>query len=247
MSLFIKVREERGYNLNMDFSGLEKLSLVDYDDNISCTLFTAGCNFRCPFCHNSSLVLTPQLMDKIPFSKILDYLTKRHNVLDAVTITGGEPTLMDDLDVKCLSIKALGYKIKLDTNGTNPALVKSLVEKGLIDYVAMDIKNSLKKYSMTIGLSSFDSKAVEETISFLINGNLKFEFRTTVIDEFHEDSDFVEIGQLVSGCQRFFIQRYIDNEHCIQRGFHPVSKEKALGFKSLLEAAGIKAELRGYD
>ena len=130
----------------MDFSGWEKMSLVDYDDNLTTTLFTAGCNFRCPFCHNSDLVLHPEKTFRIPWEEIKAYLVKRKGMLDAVCITGGEPTMMPDLLDKMREIKALGYKIKLDSNGTRPDILKKAYEEGLVDYIAMDIKNSPEKY-----------------------------------------------------------------------------------------------------
>src|SRR5574344_1507235 len=149
----------------MDFSGWEKLSLLDFDDNITTTLFMAGCNFRCPFCHNSSLVLDPAHAPKIAWSEIMEYLEKRKKVLDAVCVTGGEPTLMPDLEDKLRDIKSLGYKIKLDSNGSHPAILKKLVSLGLVDYIAMDIKNSPEKYPLTVGTIDVKLDSINESIS----------------------------------------------------------------------------------
>ncbi|MCI1245440.1 MAG: anaerobic ribonucleoside-triphosphate reductase activating protein [Bacilli bacterium] len=231
----------------MDFSGWEKLSLLDYDDNITTTLFTAGCNFRCPFCHNSSLVLDSVHAPKIAWADIVKYLHKRRSVLDAVCVTGGEPTLMDDLESKLHDIKSLGYKVKLDSNGSRPAVLKKLVSEGLVDYVAMDIKNSPEKYAMTVGSLEADMKAIGESIAFLIHGSLPYEFRTTAIEEYHTMKDFEEIGAWLEGADRYFIQRYVDSENCISHGLHMIPKEKALEAKAIVGKHVKAAFLRGYD
>ena len=231
----------------MDFSGWEKLSLVDFDDRIATTLFVAGCNFRCPFCHNSELVLHPKNNPTIPWEEIMEYLCRRKGVLDAVVITGGEPTLMNDLIEKMQDIKKLGYLIKLDTNGTNPDLLMDLSNLGLVDYIAMDIKNSLPKYGVTSGKPLLDTSKIEESIRFLINGVVDYEFRTTIIDEFHTSLDMERIGQLIEGAKRYYLQRYIDNEYCIEHGFHEVPKEKALVFKAIVNKYVEQVSLRGYE
>jgi pyruvate formate lyase activating enzyme len=231
----------------MDFSGWEKLSLVDYDDNLTTTVFMAGCNFRCPFCHNSSLVLDPAHAPTIPWSEIMDYLKKRHGVLDAVCVTGGEPTLMPDLEDKLRDIKSLGYKVKLDSNGSHPVILKKVVSEGLVDYVAMDIKNSLVKYPMTIGTTAVNLDDVKESVDFLIHGQVGYEFRTTAIEEYHSMKDFEAIGAWLEGAKRYYIQRYIDSDNCISHGLHMLSKEKALEAKAIMEKYVVLASLRGYD
>ncbi len=231
----------------MDFSGLEKLSLVDFDDKITCTLFTAGCNFRCPFCHNGELVLHPELSPKLNWDEVYSYLEKRRKMLDAVTISGGEPLIHPDVEEKIAAIKKLGYMIKLDTNGSFPAFIKHLVESGLVDYVAMDIKNSRARYAETIGLKSFDLTPIQESLDYLLGEHVDYELRTTVMEEFHDEESFKDIAAWVKGAKRYFIQGYKDREGCIEHGFHMVEKEKALRFRAILEEAGIKASLRGYD
>ncbi|MBP5216543.1 MAG: anaerobic ribonucleoside-triphosphate reductase activating protein [Bacilli bacterium] len=231
----------------MDFSGWEKLSLVDFDDKITTTLFMAGCNFRCPFCHNSDLVLHPDTAPKIPWSEIMEYLKKRQGVLDAVCVSGGEPTLMHDLEEKLKDIKSLGYLVKLDSNGSNPALLRKFVSMSLVDYVAMDIKNSKKRYAETIGLSHYDLAPIEESVSFLMNAGIPYEFRTTIMEEFHDEESIVEIGQWIAGAKRYFLQLYIESEHCIQQGHHPIAKEKAEKFLLLLKPYLANAKLRGYE
>ncbi|HBM70826.1 MAG TPA: anaerobic ribonucleoside-triphosphate reductase activating protein [Firmicutes bacterium] len=231
----------------MDFSGWEKLSLVDYDDNITTTLFTSGCNFKCPFCHNGDLVLHPGETIKIPFEEIKEYLRKRQGVLDAVCVSGGEPTLMSDLEEKLTFIKSLNYKVKLDTNGSNPKTMKSLLEKHLVDYIAMDIKNSKEMYGKTIGVANYDLSLIEESVNFLLNSSFDYEFRTTLIDEFHIEKEIEEIGQWIKGAKRYFLQHYIDSENCIQHGLHEVPLEKAKSYSKILKKYIPQVYLRGYD
>lgn len=230
----------------MDFSGWEKLSLLDFDEHITTTLFMAGCDFRCPFCHNSSLVLSPDKAPKIPWQEIMDYLSKRKGVLDAVCVSGGEPTMMNDLEEKIRDIKSLGYEVKLDSNGSRPEVLKKLLDKKLIDYVAMDIKNSKEKYAMTAGVL-LDVHKIEESIEILKSSQISFEFRTTAILEYHTLRDFEEIGEWLKGAPKYFIQRYIDNDNCIRHGLHELPKEKALEAKALLEKYIGFVDLRGYS
>ena len=230
----------------MDFSGFEKLSLVDYDDNLTATLFMAGCPFRCPFCHNGDLVLHPERAPKIPFDEILEYLKKRQGVLDAVCISGGEPTLMPDLEEKIRAIREIGYLIKLDSNGCNPKVVRSLIEKGLVDYVAMDIKNSKGKYMATCG-TVIDLAEIEESVKLLMTSGVRYEFRTTMMEEFHDEEDIVEIARWIQGAERYFLQRYIDSPSCIRHNFHEVPVEKAKKFIEAIKPYIPNAALRGYD
>ncbi len=231
----------------MDFNGWEKLSLVDFDDHISTTLFSAGCNMRCPFCHNRTLVLTPNENPVIDWREIEDYLKRRRGIIDAVVITGGEPTINKDLIDKIQEIKKLGYLIKLDSNGTNPDLLIDLVNLGLVDYVAMDIKNCMEKYGETCGNSFIDLSKIKESIDFLIGGVVDYEFRTTIIDEFHSNDDMERIGHLLDGAKRYFLQKYVDGENCIKPGFHEVDKEKALRFKAIMSKYVGEVSLRGYE
>ncbi len=168
--------------------------------------------------------------------------------MEAVCITGGEPTLGgDDLIAKMKDIKGLGYKIKLDSNGFRPALLRKIVDEGVVDLIAMDIKNSLKKYGMTIGIPNYDTSNVEESIAFLKEGRVPYEFRTTIIDEFHTEEDIEEIGRLIEGSPRYAMQLYIDSEGCIERGFHSVCGEKAHRFLEIMKRYVPSAKLRGYD
>ena len=192
------------YTTYMEIFGIEKLSLVDYDGKVAATVFTASCNYRCGFCHNSPLVTNVKSLTSIAESEILQYLTKRKGILDGVCISGGEPTLQRDLPVFCEKIKKLGLCVKLDTNGTNPDMLKMLVNNGLCDYVAMDIKNSKEFYLQTIDISDASQlKLVERSVELLKSGNIDFEFRTTLVQEFHNDHNMLCIGRWIQGDEKY--------------------------------------------
>ena len=233
------------YNLDMDFVGIEKLSLVDYDGKISCILFTEHCNFRCPFCHNSALVLGKNNF-AIPFEDILSYLKKRKGVLDGVVISGGEPTLMPDLKEKIKAIKDLGYAIKLDSNGTHPETIKDLYESGLIDYVAMDIKNSPDGYPEIVGTVHVDMDKIKESIHYLKTSGIDYEFRTTLVSEFHDEERIEEMGKMIEGAKCLFLQKFISSEHCIETNLNPVDENTANKYKEILSKYVKKVSLRGY-
>lgn len=227
----------------MKISGLQKLSLVDYPEHTACTIFTSGCNFACPFCHNSSLV--QNLADEITENKVLEYLIKRKNILDAVCISGGEPTLQKDLLEFINKIKNMGYKIKLDTNGTNFEILKYLIDNKLIDYVAMDIKNSLEKYPLTTNCKvNLDN--IKKSIGYLLNSNIEYEFRTTLVQEFHTTEDIENISLLISGAKKYYLQKFVDSDNCIARGLHEITKEKVLQFQKILQDKIPQTFLRGY-
>jgi len=228
------------------FVGLEKLSLVDYDNKVSCILFKQGCNFRCPFCHNSSLVTRLKENTEIPFEEILAYLRKRKGVLDAVVISGGEPTLDLELKDEIKKIKEIGYLIKLDTNGTHPEVIKDLLENNLLDYIAMDIKNSFEKYPSTIGVDNYEKEKILQSIDLIINSKIDYEFRTTLIEEFHSLEDMNKIGEIIKGAKKFYLQKFIDHETNIEQGLRSVTKENALIYKSVLSKYVESVELRGY-
>ncbi|MFA5503021.1 MAG: anaerobic ribonucleoside-triphosphate reductase activating protein [Bacilli bacterium] len=228
------------------FVGLEKLSLVDYDNKVSCILFKQGCNFRCPFCHNSSLVTRLKENTEIPFEEILAYLRKRKGVLDAVVISGGEPTLDLGLKDEIKKIKEIGYLIKLDTNGTHPEVIKDLLENNLLDYIAMDIKNSFEKYPSTIGVDNYEKEKILQSIDLIINSKIDYEFRTTLIEEFHSLEDMNKIGEIIKGAKKFYLQKFIDHETNIEQGLRSVTKENALIYKSVLSKYVESVELRGY-
>ena len=228
----------------MEFVGIDKFSLLDFEDKISCVLFCKPCNFRCPFCHNGTTVLEAETV--IPFEDILEYLESRKGLIDAVVVSGGEPTLMPDLKEKIIKLRELGFLIKLDTNGTNPEAIKDLYESGLIDYVAMDIKNSFKKYPLTVGVKNAYLDKVSQSIQYLMSSGIDYEFRTTLVDEFHDAQCIREMGETLKGAKRLYLQKFVDRESCIQRGLHQVSKEKAESFVDILKPFIDKVSLRGY-
>ena len=230
----------------MKIIGLEKLSLVDYDGHTACTLFTGGCNFRCPFCHNGDLVLTPQNFDTYSDDEIFSYLEKRQGLLDGVVISGGEPTMYADLPDYAKRIKALGYDVKLDTNGTNPEMLKVLVNNGLIDYVAVDIKSSKEGYSKMAGVKTFPEK-VALTVEFLEKNKIPYEFRTTLVNELISEKDIISMSEWLKNCEKLFLQKFIERDGCIEKGLHEVPKEIALHYLDIFKERGINASLRNYD
>ncbi len=232
----------------MKIVGFEKLSLVDFNDKIGSTIFLSSCNFRCPFCHNSSLAFDNKDNKEFSFSEILEYLELRKGKIEAVCVTGGEPTLNSDLETNLLEIKKRGFFIKLDTNGTNYLMVKRLLENNIIDYVAMDIKNSFKDYSKTIGVSFDNNKKenIEKMISFLINSNYNYEFRTTLVEEFHHEESINDISNLLAGAKTLYLQKFVSSEFCINPNLHEVSEEKALKYKEMLSKKIDNVYLRGY-
>lgn len=234
------------YNQYMEFYGIEKFSLVDYDEKVCVTLFSAYCNFACPFCHNSFLVFPSKEVEPISFDEILKYLKSRVGLIDAVTISGGEPMLMDDLIDKIKTIKKLGYLIKLDTNGTNPKIMKYLIDNKLIDYVAMDVKNSLEKYPITIGKNNIDLEKIVESINILKQNIIDYEFRTTLVKEFHDEKSIEEMGKLIKGAKKLVFQKFVDSEGCIKKGLHPIDETKAKQFVDIICKYVDVVKLRGY-
>ena len=199
----------------MNISGIQKLTLLDYPGTVACTLFTAGCNFRCPFCHNAMLVLPEQIEEaKISQDEVMSFLKKRVGMLDGVAITGGEPLLHADLPELLKEIKALGYKIKLDTNGSNPKLLRRIVEAGLVDRVAMDIKNDPEQYMLTVGCK-VDMKAIEQSKDYLLSGVIDYEFRTTVVKGIHTRESLVAAAKWISGAKEYYLQQFKDSGNLI--------------------------------
>ncbi len=220
--------------------------MVDFDEKIACTVFTGGCNFRCPFCHNGALVVGNVKAEQIDENEVFDYLEKRKGLVDAVCVTGGEPTLQSDLKDFLRKVRDMGYLTKLDTNGLRPDVLKDVLKEKLVDYVAMDVKNSLQKYAVTVGLESVDTSKIKESIDTLLSGSVEYEFRTTLIKEFHTAEDIEKIADTINGAQRYFMQKYKDNEECISHGFSPIEKDEAENFKAFFDGKVAKIGLRGY-
>ncbi len=232
-------------NDEVRFYGLQKLTLLDYPGMMAATVFTGGCNFRCPFCHNRSLVFLNENNGEISSDDILSYLKTRSKILDGVCISGGEPLLHKGIGNFIRQVKDLGLKVKLDTNGSNFEAMKKLIEERLIDYVAMDIKNHPKKYSETIGLETFDLKAIEKSKNYLLEDHVDYEFRTTVVKEFHTVSDFEKIGRWIEGAKNYYLQNFEDHGSCIQQGLSEVDLETLEKMKQAVSAYVKHVEIRG--
>ena len=231
----------------MKLGGLQKMTLLDFPGRVACTLFTVGCNFRCPFCHNSSLVATPEVPE-LSQDDFFAFLRKRQGLLDGVAITGGEPLLHPDMPAFLEKIRALGYAVKLDTNGAFPDRLRTVLEAGLADYVAMDVKNSREKYEQTAGVSGILPR-VEQSAALLMAGKTPFEFRTTLVDEFHEPEDFTAIGRWIAGTERYFIQGFVDSGDILagSDACHPAGPEKAKACLEAIRPFVPAAQLRGVE
>lgn len=227
----------------MDAAGLQKLTLLDYPGKLACTVFFPGCNLRCPFCHNASLVLPERPKSVIPQEELLDFLKSRQGKLDGVCITGGEPTLYRELPELLKAIRDLGFSIKLDTNGTRPEVLKALLEDGLVDYVAMDIKNSPEKYPLTCGGMDFLPQ-VKESVSLLEQSDVDHEFRTTVLHPYHTSEDLAAIGRWLSGAKNYFIQQFVDSGDLLGEG-QPLPPEELQVLLKSVQPYIPAAALRG--
>ncbi len=232
--------------------GLNKTTLLDYPGFVAATLFTGGCNFRCPYCHNRDLVLKDQSLVPLSEEEIFAFLQKRRNVLTGVCITGGEPTLYPDLPEFISQIRELGYLVKLDTNGTNPQMLGDLIRAGLIDYCAMDIKNAPDKYGVTTSFSTdhsaFDLTAVERSVQILMNQKrIPYEFRTTIVKELHDETDMLAIARWISGADAYFLQSYTDSSGVLCKGFHAHPDETLHAYAALCRQFIPNTFLRGIS
>ena len=208
----------------MDIKGLQKTTLLDFPGRVASTVFTGGCNFRCPFCHNASLVLAPTDISSIPEEEFFNHITKRKGILDGVCITGGEPLLQSDIIEFIKRIKEIGLAVKLDTNGSFPKKLKALIDDRLIDYVAMDIKNSPQRYAETCGLPKFP-EGVDESIDLLMGASIPYEFRTTVVKELHTMEDMIALAQRIKGAKAYFIQSFKDSGDILASGYSAHSED----------------------
>lgn len=229
----------------MRIQGLQKLTLLDYPEKVACTVFTAGCNFRCPFCHNASLVVDIPKEPEIDEEAFFAFLKKRQGILDGVCITGGEPLLQPDIESFMMKIKELGYAIKLDTNGSFPERLQELVEKGLVDYVAMDIKNSLESYAATSGMETLDMVSVEKSVAYLKEGHVPYELRTTVVKNFHSKEQFEKIGRWLAGTQRYFLQSFVDSGDLIGKEIQGCDEAEMREFIAIIKKYIPNAQIRG--
>lgn len=213
--------------------GLQKLTLQDYPGKVACILFTAGCNFRCPYCHNGDLVLGPE--PGLSAEDGLAFLRKRAGLLDGVCISGGEPLMHAETLRLAAEAKAMGYSVKIDTNGSYPAVLEQMIAHRLVDYVAMDIKNSPQRYAETIGLRHFSLEPVRKSVSLLLSGAVAYEFRTTVVREFHRPEDLEAIAHWIAGADRYFLQSFQDGEKVIRPGLHGYTQEELIRIAARLK------------
>ena len=231
----------------MQIFGFNKTTLLDFPEHVACTVFTGGCNFRCPFCQNGDLVLHGGSLPVLDEDEVFRVLRKRKGILTGVCVTGGEPTLQRDLDVFLSRVKELGYLVKLDSNGYRPEVLQSLCERGLVDYFAMDIKSSPENYARTAGVKELDMGLIRESVDFIRSCGLDYEFRTTVVRELHSSGDFLSIGEWLKGCKAYFLQSYVESEGVICKEFSSYSKEELEEFVMLLKPYIDNVSLRGVD
>ena len=231
----------------MRIAGLQKLTLLDFPGHTACTVFTAGCNLRCPFCHNSELVLPQRTPPRLDEEEFFSFLNKRQGILEGVCVTGGEPLLQADIAPFLARIKELGYAVKLDTNGCFPHRLKQLVRDGLVDYVAMDVKNCRERYGETVGIPDFDPSGVEASVAFLLSGTVDYEFRTTVTAQHHDEDAMASIARWISGAKRYALQSFRDSGDVLTPGLTPCPPEQMRHFVALVAPFVGEATLRGTD
>ncbi len=231
-------------------AGLQKLTLLDFPGRVACTVFLQGCNYACPFCHNSDL-LTFDAEAFMQEEELLSFLSKRQGVLEGVCITGGEPTLYPGLENLIRQIKALGFAVKLDTNGSRPAVLRHLAQEGLLDYVAMDVKNCPSRYAETVGVPGLKLSPIEESLRFLIGGDLPYELRTTLVEQFHDETAIEEMGQwlgaLVPGkkAKALYLQSFVDRESVVFSGLSAPNSTRIARFCELLTPFALQVCPRG--
>ena len=229
----------------MRILGLQKLSLVDFPGKVAATVFTGGCDLRCPFCHNAPLVLPGRGTSALDAGGVLDFLASRRGLLDGVVLSGGEPLLQPDAADFLAEVKAMGFAVKLDTNGCHPDALADILDRRLADYVAMDIKNSLEKYPWTVGVPGFDTAPVERSARLLMEGPADYEFRTTLVRPFHEVGDMETIGRWLRGARRYYLQAFVDSGDLVGGGCAPFTPEEMEGFLQAARPFFQSAGLRG--
>ena len=231
----------------MRICGLNKTTLLDYPGHVAAAIFLGGCNFRCPFCQNGDLVLRPESQRVIDEQEIYAFLEKRKGVLSGVCITGGEPTLEKDLSAVIRKIKGMGYLVKLDTNGYRPETLRELLAEGILDYIAMDVKNCMDRYRETTGCSHFDIEKIRESIYLIKGCGIDYEFRTTVVKELHSDENMVKLGKEIEGAKAYFLQGYQESGGVISPGFHSCTKMEMEKKAALVRRFVSNVQLRGVE
>ena len=231
----------------MYICGYQKTTLLDYPEHVAATIFTGGCNFRCPFCHNADLIVKSNESSPIAKEEILAFLQKRKNVLSGICITGGEPTLQPDLKDFIINVRELGYKIKLDTNGYRPDVILSLLEENLLDYIAMDIKAGLSNYAKVSGIPNLDTSKIMKSISIIENSGINYEFRTTVVKELHSRQDFLEISEMLSSSSPYFIQSFKDSGNILTPGLSSCDIDTLNQYLAIVKNKLPFSSLRGIE
>ena len=228
----------------MVFHGFQKLTLLDFPGKVACTVFTSGCNLRCPFCHNASLALSRE-GEAFSEQTILDYLDKRAGVLDGICVTGGEPLLQEGLPQFLRRVRERSLLVKLDTNGALPAQLKALVEDGLVDYVAMDLKSDMAGYAQACGAPGINLDAIEESIVYLLSGKVDYEFRTTVVKGLHDEDILRRAAQSIRGARRYYLQKFVDSGDLIGTGYEAASDAEMRRYLDAVLPFVQRAALRG--
>lgn len=231
----------------MRILGLQKTTLLDYPHKVACTIFLGGCNFQCPFCHNAQIINESPSLYEYSMDDLFTFLNKRKHILEGVCITGGEPTLYSDLPNFIQSIQSLGYQVKLDTNGSNPFMLEQLLKNNLLDYVAMDIKNSAAKYSDTTGCNT-NIHLIDQSVQILKSCDIPYEFRTTVIKELHTMKDFKQIGQWIEGASQYYLQNFINSPQVLcPNQFTSYTMDELLKVKQYMQGYVSLVGIRGID
>ena len=228
----------------MKILGMEKVSFVDYEGKICTTIFTGGCNYKCPFCHNSGIV--KQEYKEITENEVIEHLLSRKKMIDALTISGGEPTLQPDLENFVRKIKDLGFLVKLDTNGTNPEVLKNLLDKNLLDYVAMDVKNNFDSYNQICGTHLTQIENVKKSLDLLKNSEIDYELRTTLVNNFHKKENIEKLAKDIAGHKKLFLQKFVESDTCFDKNLEEVPLLDAQEFQKILEKEISAVKLRGY-
>ena len=232
----------------MRVAGMQKTTLLDYPGQVACTVFTGGCNFRCPFCHNASLVLPAERGRDAEEAETLAFLRKRRGLLDAVVVSGGEPLLQDGLEDFLRAVRALGYRIKLDTNGSFPDRLRSLAEQGLVDRVAMDVKNAPERYAETAGAEFLDFSAIERSKRWLLEGHVDYEFRTTVVRGLHTRESLLSAARWIEGAKEYYLQQYrASGDVLAPQGLSAFSDDEMRALVSAVRTIVPAAALRGVE
>ena len=232
----------------MNIQGFSKLTLLDYPGHTACTVFTGGCDLRCPFCHNSSLVLHPRENEGYTVEEVLSHLKKRKGILDGICVSGGEPLLQPDLEDFLRRIRDIGdYKIKLDTNGTHPERLASIISEGLCDRVARDIKNSPEKYAQTVAVRNFDVELVRASLSFLMLSGIDYELRTTLVRELHDADSMRGIAEFIKGAKAYYLQNFLDSDAVLYGGLHGFDRKEIEAFADIVRGSVGLVEIRGVD